>query len=310
MEHDQLVAEFRAELPWHLRCSEKTAEFSAYHVRQFLSNQARPFPECFDYPRVFAWLQHLAATPPRRRDKKRREASTVNGHLKSLKRFARWAVARGYLALNPIEHLKGLREADRIIVAPTPEVVGRMLAASIDHGSTDEIRARDHAIISALIDVGPRANELAAMDVSDVLDDDGKIREWCILHGKGNKDRAVAINPLLRGALKEYLPQRRAKYGENALWVTRQGERVSYTALRGIVRRICLKANVTVALHDFRRFALTQMWLDGIDQLDGMLLSGHTDAEVYMRYIRGGRTQRALEKHRLHSPLAALHPKG
>ena len=306
MEPEQLVSDFRAELPWHLRCSQKTAQVSADNVRLFLAAQSEPFPSCLDYPHVLAWLQHLRDTPPRHRAKERREASTVNNHLKSLKRFAKWAVARGFLEHDPIAHVKGLTEQDRVIMAPTPEVVGSVLKAASDHGESEETKARNYAIVCALIDIGPRAKELVSMDVLDVIDAGGKVREWCVIHGKGGRDRVVAINPLLRDGLERYLPLRRASQGERGLWISTRGRRMTYEALRSLMQRICEKTDASVNLHDFRRYALTQMWVGGIDQVDGMALSGHSTQAIYMRYIRGAIQQRALAKHREHSPLAEV----
>lgn len=303
---ETLVAEFRAELPWHLQCSEKVAEVSAYTVRKFLREQKQPFPECFTYESAMAWLQRLAATPPRHRNKQAREASTVNNHLKALKRLAKWAIARDFITENPVAKIKGLREADRMIFAPDPDTVRHLLRIAIGHGSNQETKARNFAMLALLIDVGPRAGEIGAMNVNDVLDSRGNIRDVVTLHGKGNRDRVVAINPMLREALAEYLPLRRPIKGEPALWVTDAGTRMTYPAFRGVVQRICEKAGVKVALHDFRRFALTQMFAQDISQISGMAISGHRRADVYLRYIRGAIQERAVREHRQFSPLDAV----
>lgn len=301
---DQLVGQFRLELPWHLRCSAKVAQISADHVRLYLNGQSDPFPACLDYAHVMAWLQHLMSTPPRRRNKARREASTVNGHLKSLKRLSKWAVARGFIERDEIGHLKGLPEADRVILAPEVEEVVKILQVAASHGSNAEIKARNHAIICALVDIGPRANEMVTMDVEDVSDELGNVRDYATIHGKGHKDRLVALNPLVKCGIEAYLRLRRPQGNEHALWLTESGQRMGYVAFRGIVQRITEKAGVKVALHDFRRFALSQMWAQGIDQINGMILSGHTNPHIYMRYIRGAMQRRALQEHGTHSPLA------
>lgn len=303
MDIETLVDEFRTELPWQLSCSSTVAKSSAYSVRLFLRNQTVPFPECVTYQRIVAWLDHLAATPPRHRNKPKREASTVNGHLKALKRFTRWCVSRNHIETDPIAGLKGLPEQDRVIMAPKVETVATLLSVAKGFGSTPEMQARNFALICTLIDNGPRVGELVQMNVQDVIDESGNLRKHCVIHGKGGKDRLMAMQPLVRTALEAYLPVRRARPDEHALWVTETGDRMVYSAFRNTLRRLCKKAGVSVNLHDFRRFAITNMWLDGIDQVSGMTLSGHTDVDVYMRYLRGGIAERALDKHEDHSPL-------
>lgn len=303
LEFDPLIAEFRRELPWHLRCSDKVAEQSAYDMQMFIRHQSEPFPGCFTYQHVMVWLLHLRSTPPYRRNAPRRAVSTINNHLKSLKRFSKWAVARGYLESNPISHLRGLPEQEVAVFPPSVEDVAAMLAAAEEHGATEELRVRNYAIMCVLVDNGPRADELVRMDLLDVVDLHGELRPHTVIHGKGSRDRLMRLSPLVKRALERYLPLRRPLGDERALWVTEQGARMEYVALRGVVKRIAGKADVKVSLHDFRRFALGQMWLSGIDQVSGMTLSGHRKVEVYMRYLRGTVALRALEQHEKHSPL-------
>lgn len=305
MDIESLVDDFRRELPWHMGCAPKTAETSSYAARLFLRRQSTPFPACLTYQAVMAHLDWLKSGPPRHRDEARRANATVNHHLKSLKRFAQWAVARGYIESDPIGHLKGLPEDDRVMLAPSPETIAKLLAAAEDHGPSDEIKARNYALVCVLVDNGPRANELVQMDVEDVMEN-GKLRSHTVIHGKGSRDRIMPISPLVSEALSRYLPLRRPRSGEHALWVTETGGRMDYVAFRGVIHRICRNAGVKVSLHDFRRFALTHMFLSGMDQVSGMTLSGHKRVDVYMRYVRGAIALRALEEHSRHSPLSAL----
>ena len=313
---DTLVSEFRDEISFYTRCSPKVAQQSAHHVALFLRRQEEDFPHSFTYPHVMAWLRYLANTPPRRRSKAKREPSTVNGHLKSLKRFARWAVTRGYLESNPVESIRGLTENDRIILAPDAETVARVLAVASTHGDSDELRARNRALVCAMVDIGPRAGELVKMDAGDLYPDiftldrvavsKGEVPAHVILHRKRNKDGMAAVNTLVLLALMDYLPLRRARTGVNALWVTETGERMTYEAIRGVLSRICRNAGVWVGTHDLRRFCHTVLHANGIDQVSGMQLGGWSKPETYLKYIRGSVWTRALNEHRNRSALATL----
>lgn len=303
---ETLIAEFKRELPWHMTCSPKVAQDSAYLVRHFLNNQKEPFPACLTYPVVVRWLDHLANTPPHHRPKQKRAASTVNQHLKSLKRFSKWAVARNFIDKDPIAHLKGLKEQDRMILSPEREQVVKLLRTAVTHGQTPEIIARNYALLCLMIDVGPRASEVLKMDYDDVVDEDGKVRDAVVLHGKGARDRIVAFNPPVIFAIDKYLPLRRPKQEEMAFWLTDDGDRMTYHGLRSLLQRMTKKAGIRASSHDFRRYALTQMWMSEMDQVSAMAISGHKTTSAFLRYIRSGIMQRAVIEHRLRSPLGAL----
>lgn len=282
----------------------------------FLHSQEQPFPKCLTYNNVLAWLDHLASTPLPGRPGKRREASTLNSHLKSLKRLARWGVARGHLKKNPIEKLHGKTESDRVILAPELKDVRNILAAAEEQGRTPQVAARNAALLSMLIDFGPRASELVRMDVSDLwlppekivaLDRkdvaDGKVPGYVVVHGKRSQDRLDAITPKMMLALMDYLPLRRPAPGESALWVTDEGRRMRYAGLRSMLERACRRAGAHIALHDLRRYSATEAWRLGLNVVSAMKIYGHRRETTFMRYIRGAIVERALEDQRKYSPL-------
>jgi site-specific recombinase XerD len=295
-----LIEAFKSELPWQTRCTEWTARKSAYQVTAFMRRQTVEFPENFTRAAVLEHLQFLRSTRPWHRDKARRENSTVNKTLDALKSFAEWAVRSGLLTANPIRDLKGLRVSDPVMPPPEPAAVTRLLMSAREHGVTKELRLRNYAAICFLVDTGVRAAELLGLDGMDVQDDRAMIR------GKSGKHRLVAVNPPVQAALGDYLAVRTPKPREAALWLSETGTRWSYVGLRNVMQKVSLKAGVSINLHDLRRFAHTHMWLNDISQIDGMLLSGHSDARVYERYIRSAMQLRALREHRLRSPLASL----
>lgn len=309
MGHVDMVDEFRRELPFYLRCSPLTAEKSAHHVAAFLRSQTLPFPECLTREAVMGYLSHLRATPPRRRDKEVREASTVNGHLKSLKRFAKWAVARDFMAEDPIEKIKKLKERDQVLMAPELDAMIALFQAAA--ASKSEFAARNYAMLAVLADTAIRSDELLSMDVSDVVTMNGDVRDHSIVHGKGDRDRMVALTPEIQMVIRRYLPERLALAGERALWVSEKRERMTYVALNRMLTKLCRVADIPpITLHGLRRFALTEMWRDGISETSAMLISGHRDTRVYHRYIRGAMIQRAMDDQRTHSPIRKVHAAG
>ena len=298
-----LIAAFRRELPLTLRCADWTAEKSAYHVVAFARRQSAPLPDCLTREAVIEHVSWLASTPPRHRDGERRAASTVNEHLKGLKRFTRWAVGRGLMPSNPIADLKGLRNVRTVRLAPEPEVVRAILDAAKEHGPTAELQARNHALLAMLADIGMRASEALGIDVADL---DFEREQLTLRKAKGSKERVVALNPDVIAALNEYLPLRRAAPDERALFVTVRGNRMRYPALRNMLLDIRKRLNINVTLHDHRRFVLSGMYGKGMGELALQGISGHENLADLRPYIVAAMAKRAVREHREYSMLAGL----
>lgn len=73
----------------------------------------------------------------------------------------------------------------------------------------------------------------------------------------------------------------------HALWITNQGERLTYWGLKMVMRRRANLAHVnTPQLHAFRRwFALTCL-RSGMDVYSLQELMGHADLQVLRRYLK------------------------
>lgn len=305
MNWPDIVEEFHRELPFYLRCSPLTADKSAYQVARFFREHEEPFPGCFTRSSIIGYLSGLASTPPRRRDKPQREASSVNDVLKGLRRFSRWCVARGYLETDVTEGIKFLRVRDRIILAPDIGDVRRLLSAAREYGESVEIRARNYAMLALLVDTGLRAEELLKLDYCGIFDRKRFVRRL-LINGKGSKERYVPFTPHARNALRPYLKLRRPMLNEASLFVDWQGRRVTYPALRNVVQRIGGRIGVKIALHDFRRYTHTRLYAKGISLTDGMAISGHENTKDYKLYIRGEHMKRALKEAAKRSPLAEV----
>jgi integrase/recombinase XerD len=114
--------------------------------------------------------------------------------------------------------------------------------------------ARDAALLLALLDTGARVTEFLSVDLADV-GPDGSIT---LRHTKAKKPRAVFLSTRTRRALRAWLRMRRDR--GRALWVTIEGDRMTYDGLRGVLTRRAKLAGLaqTPSPHDFRRaFAIS-----------------------------------------------------
>jgi len=142
---------------------------------------------------------------------------------------------------------------------------------------------RDRAVLLCLLDTGCRAGEFAAISIGDVDLATGQI---AIRAGKGGRPRTVFLGSKSRRALVAYLRHLGSRDGSAPLWVTRQGRRLSYSAVRDIVRRRARRAGVpSPTLHSFRRaFALGCLRL-GMDIYSLQRLMGHAGLTMLRRYL-------------------------
>lgn len=141
--------------------------------------------------------------------------------------------------------------------------------------------ARDIAIIYFLLDSGLRAAELCALDIEDV---DSIMGDVIIRKGKGGKPRMVVIGKRTRRAVRSFLRLRNDS--ENALWVTDEGDRLTYWGLNLILRRRARLAHVEKpGLHDFRRAFALNCLRSGMDVFALQRLMGHSDLSVLRRYL-------------------------
>ena len=142
--------------------------------------------------------------------------------------------------------------------------------------------ARDKAMMLGLLDTGARAREFLNINLEDVDMATGAVM---IRQGKGRKPRMVFLGRKTIRAIRGYLRYRHDNYP--ALWVSTRGERMTYAALRCLLRRraeqVGMKSIPTP--HDFRRAFALVMLRNGVDIFALQKLMGHSDLQILRRYL-------------------------
>jgi len=141
---------------------------------------------------------------------------------------------------------------------------------------------RDEAIFLSLLDTGARAQELCNMNIKDIDLNTGAV---LIRYGKGGKTRTVFIGRKTRRRMRSYL---RLHSNENpALFISKDGERLTYGGLRQLLERRAKRAKLgnKPELHGFRRAFALNMLRSGVDIFVLQRLMGHADLQVLRRYL-------------------------
>ena len=141
---------------------------------------------------------------------------------------------------------------------------------------------RDKAMMLSLLDTGARAKELLNINLEDVELATGSV---LIRQGKGRKPRMVFLGRKTIRAIRAYLRSRRDN--NPALWVSIHGDRMTYAALRCLLRRraYLVGLNEIPTPHDFRRAFALVMLRSGVDIFALQKLMGHSDLQVLRRYL-------------------------
>jgi len=222
----------------------------------------------------------------------------VHACYRALKTFLRWYEAEAEPGewSNPIKKVK----APKVPIEPLePVQLEDVKAMILTCEKGNFFGERDRAILYSLLDTGARASEFVSINLEDLNLVTGAI---LIRSGKGSKPRMVYLGKKSRKAVRAYLKQRNDL--SPALWITDDGERLTYSGLRQIIRRRAKRAGIECpGLHDFRRaFALNFLRNNPGEIYALQRLMGHADIQVLRRYL--AQTEQDIQAaHRRGSPV-------
>lgn len=243
-----------------------------------------------DADSIRAWLIWLADTG--------HNPGGVHGCYRSLRVFLRWQMDEaGDERVSPLRKVKPPRVDVQPINPPDIDEVQKLISTC----DRTLIGRRDRAIFTLLLDTGLRASELIALDTGSLDLMSGRLY---IAKTKSRKPRIVYAGSGTRKAVRAYLQARDDDHA--ALFVTDDGERLTYDGLRQMLRRRMGRAGLAgIELHDFRRlFALTFL-RNGGDIYSLQRLGGWSDLAVVRRYLAQTDADLA-EAHRRASPVDNL----
>jgi len=156
-------------------------------------------------------------------------ARSVARRLSAVRTFLEYLVEMGEVASNAGVHVQAPKPPRRLPATLDADQVASLLAISGD----DFLTLRDRAMLELFYSSGLRLAELVGLDLYDVDTADRTVR----VTGKGSKTRVVPVGKQALTALHDWLQVRPevAKLGEQALFLTRKGERISH---RGVQARV------------------------------------------------------------------------
>ena len=233
------------------------------------------------------WVMHLS-------DSGRLKSSSVNRAVATLRSFYR------YLRRKDIIH-------HDIFVSVQSLPTSRRLPTFVPKGNMDEvvdvvlqrlnggswIERRDALIVLMLYACGLRLAELCNIDLSDFDNDFTTLR----VLGKGDKTRIVPLVARVSHEVKRYLAQNFEENiclsGENALFLSKRGERISRSDVQRSVARLLRECGVQgkCSPHVLRHTFATHLLNDGADLREIQELMGHSSLSATQVYTHNNIAQ-------------------
>ncbi len=232
---------------------------------------------------VFEFLSYLAndriVNPDSQMPEYGIESSARARKLSAIKSFYKYLTVRTkQLTVNPVADLEypKLRKS-------LPKYLTMEQSAALLRSVSGVNEKRDYAILMLFLNCGIRRSELVGLNLSDVYED--RIR----VVGKGNKERFVYFGTACRKAIDAYLEERNQKQlsDNRALFGSRDGNRISVTAVHRLVKKALLQAGLDAdqfSAHKLRHTAATMMLSGGVDVKTVQEVLGHENLNTTQIY--------------------------
>lgn len=199
--------------------------------------------------------------------------------LSAIKSFYKYLTVRTkQLQENPVADLEypKLRKS-------LPRYLTMSQASSLLQAVSGQNSVRDYAILMLFLNCGIRRSELVGLNITDVYED--RIR----VIGKGNKERFVYFGTPCRKAIDAYLVERKKLVltDDRALFASRNGNRISVSAVHRLVDKALLKAGLDTtqfSAHKLRHTAATMMLSGGVDVKTVQEVLGHENLNTTQIY--------------------------
>lgn len=217
------------------------------------------------------------------------ETSARARKLSAIKSFYKYLTVRTkQLADNPVADLEypKLRKS-------LPKYLTMSQSAALLQSVSGQNAKRDYAILMLFLNCGIRRSELVGLNLTDVYED--RIR----VVGKGNKERIVYFGSSCRKAIDAYLVERHKKVltDNRALFGSRDGNRISVTAVHRLVKKALLQAGLDstqFSAHKLRHTAATMMLSGGVDVKTVQEVLGHENLNTTQIYTHIENTELKL----------------
>lgn len=211
-------------------------------------------------------------------------ARTLSRQLSSLRTFFDFLVAESLLTRNPAKSVKAPKQPQPLPKSLDVDWTQRLLEQPLETWQD----VRDQAVFELLYSAGLRVSECAELDVGAGV---GEIESgWVRVIGKGMKERLAPVGSKALMALQNWLAIR-AQYAdsaEKALFVSRNGSRLSVRSIQKALDKRALKAGLPTKMspHRLRHACATHVLESSGDLRAVQEILGHANLSTTQIYTK------------------------
>lgn len=264
---------------------------------EFLANTGVSQPEQISHLTVREYLAYLQDQGLKR--------TSVARKLASIRSFFRYLAREELLTDNPLSRLSTPKAEKRLPRFLSVDEAKRLVESPAE---TSPATRRNRAILELLYGCGLRISELAGLNLGDPDLAVGCIR----VMGKGGKERVVPIGAFAQAALQDYLAKGRGEFlrqrtgskAEPALFLNKNGGRLSVRMIRNLVYKYVADCGLgeRVSPHTLRHSYATHLLDGGADLRSVQELLGHVKMSTTQIYTH-------VTKERLKTVYKKTHPR-
>jgi site-specific recombinase XerD len=198
--------------------------------------------------------------------------TTIEGERQVFSAYFNWLQRESLIERNPTANLGAIKCAKK-----KKKIFSRVDIEKLRNNCKTE---RDKAIVSFLAATGCRISEVTGLN-RDEIDFNGL---ECVVHGKGNKERTVYIDPVAALQLRTYIDGR--KDACPALFAGKGGKRLLPGGVRCTLKELAERAGVEHCHpHKFRRTLATELGRHGMPIQEIATVLGHDKIDTTMKYV-------------------------
>ncbi|WP_372364785.1 tyrosine-type recombinase/integrase [Candidatus Uabimicrobium sp. HlEnr_7] len=229
--------------------------------------------------------------------------NTILHHRKNLMPFFKWCTKKKLINENPLEQIGKPKIESKIPGHFTNNEIEKLMLSVLKYQYvSDFLRRRDYAILSMLLTLGLRREELLGLKLSDITFSEMKLKVRAQT-SKSKKDRILPIPQRLKDILLEYITERE-RIGKSTLYLFASynlDAKFTDSGLKLLLKRIQRKTGIHIHTHKFRHTFATKALESGVDIKTLQILMGHSSIKSTVIYLHTTvkHMQKALEKNQI-----------
>jgi integrase/recombinase XerD len=234
------------------------------------------------------------------------QSSTINSIINKLIKLFDYMVDEEYIKTNPCSKIKRLKQQNKIIY-PLDDNEIRQLLAIASKNRYKYLGQRNLTIFAMMLECGLRVSEVVNLKNDDILENQIIIR-----NSKGNKDRALAITPILKKQLKKYDRIKNSRYQDNceyyfiSYFCGKIDIKAVYEAMQTIKKQAFIRKVVRFSPHTLRHTYAYMQIRNGMDIYTLSKNMGHTSVVMTQNYLQTLKSDDFVEESVKYSTLMNL----